>query len=35
MLATTEVLYAEPGMDISPVVIEQLNSAYTGPIEVK
>jgi Skp family chaperone for outer membrane proteins len=35
MLATTEVLYADPALDISKAVIERLNAAYTGPIEVK
>ncbi len=35
MLATTEVLYADPSLDISKTVIAQLNAAYKGPIEVK
>ncbi len=35
MLATTEVLYADPSLDISKAVIDQLNAAYKGPIEVK
>ena len=35
MLATTEVLYADPGLDISQVVTDKLNAEYSGPIEVK
>jgi Skp family chaperone for outer membrane proteins len=35
MLATTEVLYAAPTLDISSAVVERLNAAYPGPIEVK
>ena len=35
MLATTEVLYADPGLDISQVVTDKLNADYSGPIEVK
>ena len=35
MLATTEVLYADPGLDISQFVTDKLNAAYSGPIEVK
>jgi len=35
MLATTEVIYAEPGLDISQAVVERLNAEYSGPIEVK
>lgn len=34
-IATTEVLYADPALDISAAVIERLNAAYEGPIEVK
>jgi len=34
-IATTEVLYADPELDISAAVIERLNAAYKGPIEVK
>jgi Skp family chaperone for outer membrane proteins len=33
-IATTEVLYADPALDISAAVIERLNAAYKGPIEV-
>jgi Skp family chaperone for outer membrane proteins len=33
MLATTEVLYAEPRLDISDIVVERLNAAYPGPVE--
>jgi len=35
MIATTEVLYADASLDISDAVIERLNAAYEGPIEVK
>jgi len=34
-IATTEVLYADPALDISGPVLERLNAEYTGPIEVK
>jgi len=34
-IATTEVLYADPALDISDAVVEALNAAYEGPIEVK
>ncbi len=34
-LATAEVLYADPSLDISDAVIERINAAYSGPIEVK
>jgi Skp family chaperone for outer membrane proteins len=34
-IATTEVLYADPALDISAAVIERLNAGYKGPIEVK
>ncbi len=34
-LATAEVLYADPALDISDAVIERLNAAYSGPIEVR
>jgi Skp family chaperone for outer membrane proteins len=34
-IATTEVLYADPVLDISDAVVEALNAAYEGPIEVK
>ncbi len=33
-MATTEVLYADPALDISDAVIETLNAEYPGPIEV-
>jgi len=35
VLATTEVLYAREDLDISEAVIERLNAAYPGPIEVR
>jgi len=35
MMATTEVLYADPALDISAQVVEKLNAGYEGPIEVK
>ncbi len=35
MLATTEVLYAAPELDISATVVERLNAEYPGPIEVQ
>lgn len=35
MVATTEVLYADPALDISDAMIQRLNSVYPGPIEVK
>ncbi len=34
-IATTEVLYADPALDISSPVLERLNADYKGPIEVK
>ena len=35
LLATTEVLYASPELDISAAIIERLNADYSGPIEAK
>ena len=34
-IATTEVLYADPALDISDAVVERLNAESAGPIEVK
>jgi len=34
-IATTEVLYADPALDISEAVVAELNAGYEGPIEVK
>ncbi|MHC4479875.1 MAG: OmpH/Skp family outer membrane protein [Planctomycetota bacterium] len=35
LVATAEVLYAARALDISEPIIERLNAAYEGPIEVK
>jgi Skp family chaperone for outer membrane proteins len=35
LLATTEVLYADPALDITDAIIDRVNAAYAGPIEVK
>ncbi|MFO8008440.1 MAG: OmpH family outer membrane protein [Candidatus Brocadiia bacterium] len=35
LLATTEVLYARPMLDISGAVVERINADYPGPIETK
>lgn len=34
-MATMEVLYADPALDISADIVELLNAEYPGPIEVK
>jgi Skp family chaperone for outer membrane proteins len=35
MIATAEVLYAHPSLDATDAVVEAMNAAYEGPIEVK
>ncbi len=35
LLATTEVLYADPALDITDAIIDRVNAAYAGPIEVR
>jgi Skp family chaperone for outer membrane proteins len=35
LMATTEVLYATPEIDVSEAIVAALNSRYAGPIEVK
>ncbi len=35
LLATTEVLYAAPALDISDAVTERINAGYPGPMEPK
>jgi Skp family chaperone for outer membrane proteins len=35
LLATTEVLYADPSLDISAAIVERINADYPGPIEAK
>jgi len=34
-ISTTELIYADPALDISGAIIEKLNAGYSGPIEVK
>lgn len=34
-ISTTEVLYADPALDISEAIIQAVNAGYEGPIEVK
>ncbi len=35
LLATTEVLYARPVLDISDAVVKRVNAGYAGPVETK
>ena len=35
MIATTEVLYADPALDISEAITQRLNAAYPAPIEAQ
>ncbi len=34
-IATTEVLYADEGLDITDAIVERLNAEYQAPVEVK